>query len=159
MKTTSQQLRELQHGFGYFAPRPPPHFWVGGDGDCSPDYCEACCQEAVEEERALNPAGEFWVDGGGEAHEEDHPAYCSTCGKLTSYQLTDYGVDAELDHFEAFEADPIEPLAEEVAYEALSIVDGICSDDEERATRAVAVLTPLLAILKAHDPYVWREAA
>ena len=90
------------------------HHWVHG-GDEGQSYCEKCIRKAVAKtmrevrNRGEDP-GNVCVDGGYDWPEGDGPAMCHTCGRVVGYTLLDYGVSAELDHYETYPPEwPLDP--------------------------------------------------
>jgi len=72
-------------------------YWVH-DADEGLSYCHDCCEKEVKRLLKKNPDGEYCVDGGWGTDGDSTP-FCETCGKLLENTLTDYGCEAELDHF------------------------------------------------------------
>ncbi|HDS1633519.1 TPA: hypothetical protein QEL43_003182 [Stenotrophomonas maltophilia] len=70
---------------------PPYQCWLGGDDtDQGVSYCRDCAQKEVDAGRA-----EF-VDGGW-SQDNDCPASCETCRAQLQYDLTEYGIEQELE--------------------------------------------------------------
>ena len=72
-------------------------YWIH-NGDEGLSYCRECCEKEVKRLLKENPQGEYCVDGGC-GTEGDSTPYCKTCGKLLENTLTEYGCEAEVDHF------------------------------------------------------------
>ena len=74
-----------------------PEYWIH-NADEGISYCYECCKKEVKRLLKENPKGEYCVDGG-YGTEGDSTPFCEICDKLLENNLTDYGCEAELDHF------------------------------------------------------------
>ena len=81
--------------------------WIH-NGDEGLSYCRECCEKEVAKLLKADPSGEYCVDGGW-GIEGDTTPYCETCGKLLDNTLTEYGCEAEVDHFLRNGFDPASP--------------------------------------------------
>lgn len=109
---------------------PEPPYWIYGDNEA-----ESWCYDCLRKELPSGKIGEDY--GGGYSCEDDGSEVCCKCGNLLQYELTNYGVDYELEHFE--ECSPDLNNAD-VCYMLGRIAYGIVSDDIERIQRVVAVV-------------------
>lgn len=71
--------------------------WIHG-ADSGEDFCYKCCKKEVANLKKKDPKGEYIVDGGWRT-DHDTPPFCYRCGRRLDGCLTDYGCEAELDHF------------------------------------------------------------
>lgn len=111
-------LRSAVCKAGKFDENPDPQYWLMSDAGTS--HCFECAVKARAEEIGLGPLldpnkpsylrteyEDVYFEGidGGDWYsaENDGAAYCSTCGTLLHYWLTDYGIDEELADFEESE--------------------------------------------------------
>lgn len=118
---------------------PYPH-WLGGDeADQGPSYCNDCAQKQVVAGNA-----EF-VDGGW-PQENDGCCHCEDCGRLLDYTLTDYGVQAEMEHFQG--GIPAESIEPETAYHLARLLEQADHDHPE----VIAILADVRAALDATPP-------
>lgn len=109
-----------------------PHWICDGADDESHDYCRKCAKAKIEK------------DGKGQlnmsvAPESDSCIHCEECGKLLDYCLTNFGADAELDHFRAIKFRRNKPLDRETAYHLARMLAAKGDDFEaiEIAARAI----------------------
>lgn len=122
---------------------PPATHWLAEDS-CE-NYCYECAKAAVAKSKGLDgwpqrPAGfshewspeqeaaydlinelEEEIDGGFDTHS-DSSHYCTTCGKLLSYLLTEYGASEELAHFSDCKIQAVDP---ELTYEISRVCLGL----------------------------------
>lgn len=121
--------------------RPEVH-WVHG-GDEGIDWCHACC---VKEVARLTDAGqEVSVDGGWGPEDSDSIARCEGCGCDLNCNLTAYGCEEEVAHFETYPP---------VSLELLDTLESFYDDPIKHPTlygRLVVLAEALLAILET-DP-------
>jgi len=85
-----------------------PEHWICGsnrDHDESTSYCYECAEKEIAKLKQADPEGEWLVDGGW-GNEGDSTPFCEGCGKLLSNTLTNYGCEAEVDHFTEHGFDP-----------------------------------------------------
>ncbi len=100
------------------------HYWVHGHGS-GESYCERCIDKAVRKAQRLAPDAEIdasrspWPDG-------DGPKSCESCGRTVEYTLTDWGVGADLDHFDSYS--PGWPLTTHDAFALEQLFDAVCGD-------------------------------
>ena len=75
--------------------------WIHGcnrDHDEGLSYCYECAEKEIEKLTKEDPEGE-WILDGGWGGESDSTPFCEGCGKMLSASLTNYGCEAELQHF------------------------------------------------------------
>lgn len=147
-----ERLWRACHTLDAVAARPMRHHWIGGD-DAGPSYCTACACERVAWLRKCDPdgRGEYWVDGGWEAHTEDHAAFCETCGEMLEFTLTDYAVGEELAHYaENGLSGPINPWC---AYELSAVISAAGYGKHEEPALALAeTACGLITLYGVHVP-------
>lgn len=104
MPTEAERLERKIFRFAKMRPEYP--CWMG-NGDAGPSYCRACAKKRAAE------TGDD-VDGGYRRYENDGCCHCDLCGVVLDYELTEYGVFEEIEHFQKrrFRA----PLNREEAY-------------------------------------------
>lgn len=93
------------------------------DTDQGNSYCRDCCDSAVERLNATHPEHEYFRDGGWPT-DADHPENCCECGATLDCSLTTHGVEYELDHYETERLSLRGKRSDEVAYNALQILEG-----------------------------------
>jgi len=104
MNSKDREKLEVQFNTGASKiPSEPEHWINGADGGLS--YCLDCCKKEVERLLKKEPDGEYTVDGGW-GTEGDSTPFCEVCGKLLENTLTDYGCEAEVEHFLSNGFDP-----------------------------------------------------
>ena len=116
---------------------PPFQHWLAGDNaDAGPSYCRPCAEKAVAEGK-----GEL-VDGGFPCLEDDTCQHCETCGCLLDYELNNYGVATELEHFS--EHPPKAPISKELAYHIARVLAADPENPEaiQLARTACAAMPP-----------------
>lgn len=127
------------------------HHWIGGSDNEGLSYCQKCALEKIAGLSAewLISDKEFFLDGGWEAHEADSCVHCDICGALLEYTLTDYGVNAELDHYSRHMKRKGHLLPEE-AYHIVAALEQLeWCDDGKRVARGVRIGTRALALVAA----------
>lgn len=123
--------------------------WIGGSDNEAENYCRDCAEAKIAQLRVAKPDGEFFIDGGWEAHEADHCVHCATCGVLLDYSLTDYGVSTELDHYTRHMKRK-GPLPPEDAYHIVAALEQVeWSDDKDAIKRATRVGQRAIALVAA----------
>lgn len=115
------------------------HHWIGGSDNEGLDYCRDCAEVRVAQLKVVNPDGEFFIDGGWEAHESDGCAHCEACGALLEYSLTNYGVRSEIDHYaKHMKRKGALPLDE--AYHIVAVLEQVeWMDDKRQVLRATKI--------------------
>ena len=98
-----EKLAPLFDGGAARVPSEPEH-WIH-NADEGESYCYECCKKEVKRLLKENPDGEYCVDGGW-GTDGDSTRFCEKCEKLLENSLTDYGCEAELEHFLEFGFDP-----------------------------------------------------
>jgi len=90
---------KLETLFNAGASRVPsePEHWIH-NADEGLSYCYECCEKEVKRLLKENPKGEYCVDGGWGTDGDSTP-FCEICHKLLENTLTDYGCEAEVEHF------------------------------------------------------------
>jgi hypothetical protein len=63
------------------------------------DWCEPCIEKRVAQLKQTAPDLEIWVDGGFGSDSNDGRSICNGCGAILDYNLTDFGVRQELEHY------------------------------------------------------------
>jgi len=81
--------------------------WISGY-DEGLSFCYDCAHKKVEDLRRSDPDGEYDVDGGWGTDGDGTP-YCETCFQRLDNTLTQYGCEAEVDHFLRYGFDPNYP--------------------------------------------------
>lgn len=97
--------------------------WIRGEA--GPNWCHDCGKAMAKHLRrraTRKDRGEYILDGGYPAGDEDGCATCEGCGKLLHYSLTDWGVEKELEHFLAC-WEPQSAISPETAYELARVFE------------------------------------
>ena len=71
--------------------------WISGH-DEGESYCFDCAEKKVGELRTLNPNEQYCVDGGWGTDGDSTP-FCEMCHHRLDNSLTQYGCEAEVEHF------------------------------------------------------------
>lgn len=102
--------------------KPNGLFWLIPHDD--QDYCGECIQ-------IKDPVREYGetYDGFWDGHESDSSRFCTECGAVLSYSLTDYGVSNELEHFLESGLDWDNPVD---CYELDRVATEITTDEQRR---------------------------
>jgi hypothetical protein len=103
-----------------------PEYWL--DDDTGESYCMSCALLVIEECNMIE-GKTLEIDGGWGMGEHDTCCHCTKCGVILEYTLTDYGVDAEIDHFLSGRDDG--PLTPSDAFHLLKVFDGVVWPPEE----------------------------
>lgn len=98
-----ERLEELFNAGAARMDAAPEHWIHGADEGLS--YCYECAEKEVAKLLKEEPDGKYCVDGGWGTTNDSTP-FCESCQKLLSSSLTDYGCEAEVDHFTAHGFDP-----------------------------------------------------
>jgi hypothetical protein len=93
-------------------------YWINGY-DEGLSFCYPCAQKKMEELQRSDPGGEYDVDGGF-GIEGDGTPYCETCCQRLDNTLTQYGCEAEVDHFLMYGFDPNSPYECDDMYKVIS---------------------------------------
>lgn len=121
-------LRPLQ---SEFAESVSEVHWIGArnaDPDQGPSYCRTCCDKRVDKLNAEHPDHEYLRDGGW-GYEGDGLEICDDCGTHLNCTLSHYGVNSELDHWEAARIDLRGKHRAATAFELLLILESGSLDD------------------------------
>lgn len=125
------------------------YHWIGGSDDEGLNYCRDCAEARVAQLKVAKPDGEFFIDGGWEAHESDGCAHCETCHALLEYSLTAYGVGSELDHYSRHMKRK-GPLPPGEAYHIVAALEQAeWMDDKKQVQRAIRVGQRAVALIPA----------
>lgn len=77
--------------------RTVPEYWISGDDESTP-YCRGCAEKEIRRLRREHPGEDYQLDGGWRMESDSSP-YCGSCERPLDYLLTEYGCEAELEHF------------------------------------------------------------
>lgn len=81
-----------------------PYWMFSNAGDEDDTFCYGCGEKRREELLGSHPdeAEDLESLDGGFPIDSDSCCHCQTCGKTLAFELTDEGIEYELDHFEEY---------------------------------------------------------
>jgi len=127
-------LSELRGALDAYADlEPPPCCWL--TDDASESFCPTCAPAAAKK-RGAEVDGGYYGQG-----ENDTGQFCTACGQMLDYCLTDYGASVYLDDFED---SPVSELpSRATAYEMARMLSAM-TEDGKWSERAMAVCEPVV---------------
>ena len=120
---------------------PEPPYWFHNHEDevpdNLPDEAESLCYKCIHKLLPIAKIGHHF--GGGYCNPSDGCVHCVECGVLLQYELTDYGLENELSHWE--DCPPDKNSNGDEYYHLARIAGGVHSD--KRKSRLAKLCSPI----------------